>query len=53
MISKNQLFGSSLIDLKKLSLLTPISNENRVQSLIDDGEKEIIIENEKENNQEN
>ena len=29
MISKNQMLGSSMIDLKKVSLHTPISNENK------------------------
>jgi hypothetical protein len=30
MISKNQMLGSSMIDLKKASLQTPISNENKL-----------------------
>lgn len=47
MISKNQMFGSSMLNLKQSTLLTPISNEIKGQSLVDEGEKEIIIENEK------
>ena len=47
MISKNQMFGSSMLNLKQSTLLTPISNEIKGQSLVDEGEKELIIENEK------
>ena len=41
------MFGSSMLNLKQSTLLTPISNEIKGQSLVDEGEKEIIIENEK------
>ena len=43
------MFGSSMLNLKQSTLLTPISNEIKGQSLVDEGEKEIIIENEKYN----
>jgi hypothetical protein len=50
MIGTNKMFGSSMMDLKdkKLSILTPVSHDNRGQSLIEDVENEIKIEHDKE-----
>jgi hypothetical protein len=50
MIGTNKMFGSSMMDLKdkNLSILTPVSHDNRGQSLIEDVENEIKIEHDKE-----